>query len=167
MPSIIYQLRSPEKTWAPNKLDVTGGGHYLAGEKFTDGLREVEEEIGKSYKPEQVIYLGRKVYIGFNTDGAKHNNMIEVYLVQDDSPLDSYKFTDGEVYAVCSCPVSELLKIHADESYGFEAEAVDAKGKSFKKKVDKTSFPENWDDYHYKIALLAERYFKGDKNLIY
>jgi hypothetical protein len=29
------------------------------------------------------------------------------------------------------------------------------------------SFPQNWDDYHYKIAVLADRYFKGEKPILY
>ena len=34
IPSIIYQQRSPNSTWEPNKLDVSVGGHYQAGEKW-------------------------------------------------------------------------------------------------------------------------------------
>lgn len=55
-PAIVYQQRGPERSWAPNMLDVTAGGHFLSGEKLTDGLREVEEELGKHYSPEQITH---------------------------------------------------------------------------------------------------------------
>lgn len=166
-PSIVYQQRSPNSTWAPNLLDVTAGGHFQAGEKLTDGLREVDEELGKQYTPEQVISLGRKLYVGFNTNGTSHNNIIDIYMVEDDAPLNSYTLEEFEVYALCKCPIKELLKAHRDPSYSFTVKALTAVGKEINITVTKNSFPENWDDYHYKIAVLADRYFKGEKDLIY
>lgn len=45
--------------------------------------------------------------------------------------------------------------------------ALTAGGDEIDIKVNKSSFPENWDNYHYKIAVLADRYFKGEKDLLY
>ena len=42
-----------------------------------------------------------------------------------------------------------------------------SEGKEILVVVDKKSFPYNWDNYHYKIALLAKRFLDGDKNIIY
>jgi isopentenyldiphosphate isomerase len=166
-PAIVYQQRSPESSWAPNLLDVTAGGHFQAGEKLIDGLREVDEELGKKYNPNQVLYLGRKLYVGFNTNDTSHNNIIDIYMTQDDSPLNSYKLEKKEVYALCFCPIKDLLKVHRENSYSFSIQALTATGKEIKIKVNRQSFPENWDNYHYKIAILAERYFKGEKDLLY
>jgi hypothetical protein len=166
-PAILYQQRSPKSTWAPNLLDVTAGGHFQASEKMTDGLREVEEELGKHYPPEQLIHLGRKLYVGFNTDGTSHNNIIDIYMVEDDNPLSSYTLEEAEVYALCSCPVKELLKAHHDPTYSFKVKALTADGKEIDIMVNRDSFPENWDNYHYKIAVLADRFFNGEKDLLY
>jgi isopentenyldiphosphate isomerase len=166
-PSIVYQQRSPRATWAPSLLDVTAGGHLQTGERLTDGLREVEEELGKHYSFDQVVSWGRKLYVGFNTDGTSHNNIIDIYMVEDNEPLKSYKLEEAEVHALCACPVKELLKAHRDSSYEFNVEALTAKGEVTKINVSKNCFPENWDDYHYKIAILVERYFNGEKNLLY
>jgi len=166
-PSIIYQQRGPDRSWAPNKLDVSAGGHYKAGEKLTDGLREVEEELGKSYDAGSMTYLGRKLYVGLDTAGNKKNNVIELYLTEDNAPLASYKLDQSEVYAIVRCPVSELLIAHADKSYSFVANGLKYDGQAFQTSVTQDSFPENWDNYHYKIALLIDRYFKGEQNLMY
>lgn len=166
-PAVIYQQRSPNSTWAPSLLDVTAGGHLQAGEKLTDGLREVDEELGKHYEPKDVVYLGRKLYVGFNTNGTSHNNVVHVYMVEDNAPPLTYRLEEAEVYAICVCPVRELLAAHRDPSYSFEVKALTATGKEIDISVGKASFPENWDDYHHKIAILVDRYFKGEKDLIY
>jgi isopentenyldiphosphate isomerase len=166
-PAIIYQQRSPKAKWAPNLLDVTAGGHLQAGEKLTDGLREVDEELGKHYSPDEVVYLGRKLYVGFNANGTSHNNIIDLYMIEDNAPLQTYTLEEAEVYALCACPVSELLKAHHDPEYSFEVQALTASRDEITINVNKASFPVNWDNYHYKIAVLVDRYFKGEKGLLY
>ena len=167
VPSIIYQQRGPDRSWAPNKLDVTAGGHYMAGEKLVDGLREVEEELGRQYDANDMLYLGRKIYVGLDTSGRRKNNVIELYLIQDDNPLTTYRLAENEVYAAVSCPVSELIKVHQGGDYSFVADGLRYDGEQLQTTVTKDSFPHNWDNYHFKIALLADRYFKHEKNLIY
>jgi hypothetical protein len=143
LPSIVYQLRSPEVTWAPDKLDVAAGGHYRAGEKLLDGLREVDEELGRHFNPADVAYLGRKLYVGRDTTGRSKNNVIEVYTVEDDAPLTDYVLQKEEVYAVVSCPVTELLKVHQDDTYSFQAAGYKYDGSAFQKRVMKDAFPQN------------------------
>jgi len=167
-PAIVYQQRSPDRAWAPNLLDVTAGGHFQAGEKLTDGLREVSEELGKQYTPAQIIHLGKKLYVGLNANGTSHNNIVDIYMIEDDATLSSYVLQAEEVYALCACPVRELLKVHKDSRYSFTTKALTAIGDVIAITVSKASFPENyWDDYHYKIAILADRYFKGEQDLLY
>lgn len=166
-PSIIYQQRSPSSTWAPNLLDVAAGGHFQAGEKLTDGLREVDEELGKHYAANQVMHLGRKLYVGFNTNGTSHNNIIDVYMVEDNSPLTTYKLQESEVYAICSCPIKKLLEAHRNPNFSFTVKGLTAKGDEIYMEVSKEAFPENWDDYHYKIAVLINRYFNGEQDILY
>jgi len=167
VPSIIYQQRGPDRSWAPDKLDVAAGGHYMAGEKLADGLREVDEELGKQYDTKDMTYLGRKLYVGQDTAGKRKNNVIELYLIQDDGPLTTYKLDESEVYAIVSCPVSDLINVHQDGNYNFVANGLKHDGQAFQTTVTKESFPENWDNYHFKIALLVDRYFKHEKYLIY
>lgn len=167
VPSIIYQQRGPDRSWGPNLLDVAVGGHYQASETKLDGLREAEEEVGKHYKEADITYLGRKMHVGESTDSGQKKNIIELYLVEDNSPLESYNLDPKEVHAICSCPVAELLKVHHDPSYSFPVDAIRHDGQPFSLTVRKDSFPHNWDDYHYKIAMLASRYFDGDTQLMY
>ena len=63
-PSVVYQIRSPNSTLAPGLLDVTAGGHYMAGEVIADGMREVEEELGRRYEMSDLLSLGKKNIYG-------------------------------------------------------------------------------------------------------
>jgi len=166
IPSIVYQQRSHLSTWAPDKLDVTAGGHYTSGETIYDGLREVEEELGKQYEQNQLMYLGRKLHVGPDVRGLTRHNVVDIFFVTDNSSLDTYKLEKDEVHAVVECPIDELIKVHTENS-AFRAHGLTNEGQQFETMVNKSSFPYNWDNYHFKIALLAERYLKGEKNLLY
>jgi hypothetical protein len=166
-PSIIYQIRSPKSNWAPSKLDVTDGGHYQAGEEIRDGLREISEELGINYDFQKLISLGRKMHVSPDTQSHMRHNLVDIFLIQDDRPLSTYKLQESEVYAVCSCPISQLIMVHTQPGYKFKVTIVKSDKTTEQVEVNKESFPFNWDNYHFKIALLGDRYFKGDPNLIY
>lgn len=167
VPSVVYQQRSPNSNWAPSKLDVTAGGHYDAGEEILDGLREVKEELGKDYDPAKLTYLGKKLNVSPDTKGRMRQNVVDVFMVADNCPIGDYVLQASEVYAICSCPIAELIKAHTQESYSFDVPGLTSKGEKIVIKVDKESFPYNWDNYHFKIALLADRFVKGEHPLIY
>src|ERR671917_2909119 len=59
-PYLFVQLRSAGKDTWPDLLDVTAAGHLRAGEETLDGLREVEEELGLSVRPEELLPLGTR-----------------------------------------------------------------------------------------------------------
>ena len=166
-PAIVYQIRSSKSSWASGKLDVTAGGHYSAGEALFDGLREVEEELGKKYKKEELAYLGRKMHVSPDVNGKMRQNIVDISFILDNSPLSTYVLEEAEVYAISSLPIAELIKVHTKPNYQFQAKALTADGSAIKLNVKKDSFPFNWDNYHFKIALLADRFLKGEKNLIY
>lgn len=167
VPAIVYQQRSPKSDWAPSKLDVTAGGHYSAGEKIFDGLREVKEELGISYKAKDLTYFGRKLHISPDIRGKMRQNVVDIFVVIDNSPLTDYVLQEEEVYAVCSCPIDKLIKTHTQKDYFFKVDALTNQRKKITIKVTKNSFPFNWDNYHFKIALLAGKFVKKEKHLIY
>lgn len=167
VPAIVYQQRSPKSKWAPSKLDVTAGGHYEAGEKISQGLREVKEELDKNYKFKDISFLGRKINVSPDTTARMRNNVVDIFMVIDNSPLNSYTLEKAEVHAICICPINELIKTHKQRGYSFHAEGLTSEGKKVSIKVNKNIFPYNWDDYHFKIALLADKFIKGEDNLIY
>ena len=166
VPALIYQQRSPNSTWAPNKLDVSAGGHYQAGETMHDGLREVQEELGRTYRVEDLTYMGRKLFVGPDIRGKMRNNVVDIFFVLDNSPLNTFALEENEVFAVVTCPLDDLLQVHSSV-HSFQAQGFTNKLANISITVDKNSFPYNWDNYLYKVALLAQRYIAGEKKLLY
>lgn len=169
-PSILYQQRSFDSPLWPGLLDVTVGGHYMAGENPQDGLREAREEIGKDYEYNSLLYLGRKLAVWDKLTGEKLRYCVDVFLVEDNDNLTNYKIQREELEGLFVCPINELLGVHSGEVQYFMAQGISFSGNRLKStsiKVDIGVFPENWDNYHYKMVVLANDYFRGDHVLLY
>lgn len=166
-PAILYQVRSLNSSWEPGKFDVSAGGFYTEGEERVDGLREVEEELGKTYAPEALTYLGRRLNVSLDTSGLERKTVVDVSVILDDSSLDSYIQDKVEVHAIALLPIEKLLKVHTQEGFTFDVETVDAGGVKKNMTVSKDSFPYNWDNYHFKMVLLIQRFLAGEKHLMY
>ncbi len=168
VPTILYQQRNPNIGWAPGKLDVLIAGHceYLQTPLETIEM-ETREEMNVHYDPSSFIHVGKKLGVNIGQDGTIRNSVNYIYIVEDNLPIDRFLLQKKEVHAVCACPLSEILKVHQDKNYSYQQDAIVHDGSKTVLNVNQDIFPPNWDPYHYKMALLIERYFKGDKNLMY
>lgn len=84
---IFLTKRSPEKKFAPNQWENTGG-HVKSGETGADAIiRELAEEIGLRVAPEELLLFGRsksEKYLGLE------------YAIRKDVPIESIKLQPGE-----------------------------------------------------------------------
>lgn len=166
-PAIVYQQRSSLVTWSPGKLGVAAGGHYQSNEGIIDGLREVKEEIGKKYAFNKLIYCGKRLYVGFDSKNRKRQNVVDIFMVLDNSKIESYKLQKSEVDKICICPIKELIKIYKKDNYRFKVQAMTNQGKLVEIIVDKNSFPLNWDNYHQKMVFLIDKFLKQNSKICY
>lgn len=166
-PAIVYQLRSPNSSWEPNKLDVSAGGHLQAGEEPQDGVREAEEELGRTYNKKNLVSLGFRKNESHGTDGTKRNTVCNIFLVEDNAPLNEYRLDVQEVPAIFLCPLSKLLEVFEDASKTFTAQGISHDGTPLRYEVSQKSFPYNADNYHQRMAKLIDAYIKGDKGVQY
>jgi hypothetical protein len=167
--SILYQQRCFTGPWGAGLLDVTAGGHYDAGEQIEHGLREVKEELGKTYLFQDLHYLGKKLYLK-DEGKRKLRYAVDVFIVLDNSALGSFILQRDELEGLYTCPIDDLIRIHTEPEYSFRA-----RGMRFNEEmlipseigVTKDSFPFNWDNYHFKMALIARRFLRGEKYIMY
>lgn len=165
--ALIFQRRNPKKATFPGLLDLTAAGHYLAGETVRDGLREVREEIGKEYDFDKLTYLGKKVFVGFDDRLRKLQTVCDVFITIDNSPLASYQLQKEEVVGLAVIKITDLINVFTLSNYQFTCSTIDLQKRKSTEKISRADFIENWDSYQLKIAGLASRFVRGEKNLVY
>ena len=96
---ILLTKRSPEKKFAPNLWENTGG-HALSGETGPEAIvRELREETGIEAKPEEMIEIGCTVRPG---------SLGLEYAVIKDVPIQNVKLQPGETCDVKWVTLNEL-----------------------------------------------------------
>ncbi|HSX27848.1 MAG TPA: NUDIX domain-containing protein [Candidatus Saccharimonadales bacterium] len=151
-PAMLYQQRSLTKKWEPGKLDVSAGGHYAAGEKDLDGLREAEEELGVKIPHQAISFWGRKLNASLNADGDEERTVLSIYTAECNGELTDLVLDPVEVTAVFWVPLRPLLEVHQGKLPVFTAQGMDAAGKVLTYDVSQSSFPFNIDNYHQRMA---------------
>ena len=55
---LLLQRRAPDKDSHPNQLDVSCGGHVVAGESVLEtAVAEIQEELGLKIRPEELEFI--------------------------------------------------------------------------------------------------------------
>ncbi|MDD5438313.1 MAG: NUDIX domain-containing protein [Patescibacteria group bacterium] len=105
---ILLQLRAKNKELYPDMWDISAAGHLGAGEDpITGGLREMEEEIGLTAKPEDLEFLKIRE-LKINIGQMVNNEFCYVYLMKYDGDIDNLDLRDGEVAKLKLLKLNEL-----------------------------------------------------------
>lgn len=164
---VLFQIRDRSKDVAPNKLDITAAGHLKAGETKEDGLRELREELGLDVTVKNLIYLGIRITASEN-EKQINKEFAQVYLMQNNTPIDEYVFEDGEVAGLVQMKISDGLRLCAGEIESVRCKAVKNDGNVMRVSDVNIEFKQlipRIDSYYYKIFIMAERYFAGNRYL--
>ncbi len=117
----MIQKRSPTKDSHPNQWDISSAGHISSGENsITSAAREVEEELGVKFNPEDFEYLFSLIQRAILNNGTFINNEFnDVYLLKTDLDLAKVKLQKEEVSEIKFIPFAELEKIinSGDENF--------------------------------------------------
>lgn len=165
VPAILFQFRHRNKSWEPGKLDISASGHYKAGESMLDGLREAEEELGITYKTEDVRFLGRWLYVGFDTDKRERKNVVHVFAVIDNTSLSRYTLQEDEVEGLYALPIDEIITIMKRPDHQFSAVGIDAGHKPSMITVTSDMFIRDWNNLKLKLAFAAKRILRGEEDI--
>ncbi|MFD1394496.1 NUDIX domain-containing protein [Kroppenstedtia eburnea] len=106
----LFQLRHPDKKAHPHQLDITAAGHLLSGEGRKDGVRELEEELGLSLHPEELVYLGvhREEMRGEGWIDREHRH---VHLHQFRGGWEDFRLQPSEVSGLFEAELSEVVQL--------------------------------------------------------
>ncbi|WP_168123027.1 NUDIX domain-containing protein [Paenibacillus sp. HB172176] len=122
---LVLQRRHRSKDTYPNKLDISCAGHLEAGEEPSDGVRELEEELGLTVPFEELLEVGKYRNSDVN-DAFIDNEFFHIYLlVSGNASLADYRPAAMELsglYLIGVQDMMELCRRERDEAvvHGYE-----------------------------------------------
>lgn len=105
---ILLQRRAPDKDSFPGLLDISCGGHLIAGDdSLTGALRELKEELGLDARPEDLTFLHTDKVSIRPAPNFINNSFNDIYTMRTDKTLDELQPQVEEI--------SELVYVTPDE----------------------------------------------------
>lgn len=159
----LFQKRSLEKKIAPDRFDVSVGGHYSAGEgPETAGPREIREELGLDATFGDLISLGRRVFVYCFTPGIREYEFQDIYLLPRTVQPGKLVLQPEEVDAVLELEIERGIELHSGKKGAVEGTLFRAGKTGEPLAVSAEDFVPCLDNYYLKLLLIAKRYLKGD-----
>lgn len=120
-PSLLLQKRSPEKDAYPGCWDISSAGHLPAGSGYLESaLRELQEELGLSATPEELVFAGfhqRITNAVFHGAPFRDHEHAAVYVLCRDVPPSGFCLQQEEVSEVRYFPAYWILSHFQDPSF--------------------------------------------------
>jgi isopentenyldiphosphate isomerase len=166
---LLFQKRGADKEIFPNILDITAAGHYQTGEKISDGVREIVEELGLSVEYRQLIPLGIKMDVG-QIGKLTNREFCHVFFHRENQEISEYEINKDEVEGLVQIAISDGLALFSGERPIALAEGVEYRRDtdtwvSVSMEVTVRQFIPRIDPYYYKMFILADRLLRHEKHL--
>ncbi|CAN5901303.1 NUDIX domain-containing protein [soil metagenome] len=158
-PYLLVQRRAAGKTTWPDKLDVSVAGHLAAGEDTLDGIRELEEELGLTPTPEELIPLGtRRIEqaIPLGCDREFH----DIFLLIDDTPPQKLRLQEEEVESIIRLSLPDIENLLAGETVTVPEWRKSEEDYS---RIALEDFVPNEDNYLWRVAQATRRLHCGNE----
>jgi len=165
---LLLQLRSPTKANYPDMFDISAAGHLEAGESPVEGLREVQEELGLTLRPEQLHFLGIKHDVMDEPGGVRNREFSHVYIAKADISLEDLRVDPKEVAAVGVVQIADFIRLFASEvedcvvrvRSSFTGTIEDSQ-----RRLHRSDLIPRVDNYYLKIGIMAELLLEGRQHL--
>jgi isopentenyldiphosphate isomerase len=163
----LFQKRAARKKIAPNKFDVSVGGHYSAGEDAkVAGPREIGEELGLDVRFTELLPLGRRVFVYCSTPGVNECEFQDVFMLSRDIRVAGLKLQREELDGVVQMDVEQGISLFSGKTPFIEMMLIRPGGKDEPLSVSRDDFVPCLDNYYLKLLLLARRYVNGERELL-
>ncbi len=160
----LFQRRSVKKKIAPGKFDVSVGGHYASGEDAkAAGPREIKEELGLDVRFEDLVPLGRRVFVYCHTPDALEQELQDVFFLSRTVEPGKLALQQEEVDGVIEMNMEEGIALFSGKRTSLDATLHGADNRTERVLVSAEDFVPCLDNYYLKLLLIAKRYFQGDR----
>jgi isopentenyldiphosphate isomerase len=164
---VLFQKRSMDKKIAPGKFDVSVGGHYTAGEDAaTAGPREIREELGLDVRFDELLSVGRRVFVYCFSAGVIECEFQDIFLLP--------RRIQPELLVLQQEEVDGVLKMDVEQGISLFGRKVKSIKASFHRPglpmaeitVSTDDFVPCIDNYYLKLLLLSKRFLAGERDLL-
>jgi isopentenyldiphosphate isomerase len=163
----LFQKRAAQKKIAPDKFDVSVGGHYSSGEDAEiAGPREIKEELGLDVRFEDLLPLGRRVFVYCFTPGIAEHEFQDVFLLYRTISLKELALQREELDGVIEMDVEEGIALFSGKQAHVDVALIRADGLTERVPVSVHDFVPCVDQYYLKLLSLAQRYARGVRDLL-
>lgn len=166
--ALLFQRRGPDKKVYPNTLDITAAGHLLAGETVSQGVRELNEELGLNARIEDLTHLGVRCDVAV-IGSVTNREFCHTFFLEDSRPLREYNLQSDEVAGLVMMRISDGLRLFGGEAHRITVTGVQVDADGIKRDIELQvgigDIIPRLDRYYLKILIMAERYFAGSRYL--
>ena len=163
----LFQKRAAKKKIAPGKFDVSVGGHYASGEDARlAGPREIREELGINVPFNELLPLGRRIFVYCFSPGVREYEFQDIFLLHRIIQSESLTLQPEEVDGVIEMDIEEGIALLSGKAHRMELSLHTNKGSQENVSVTADGFVPCLDNYYLKLLLLARRYFNGERQAL-
>ncbi len=163
----LLQKRSLAKKIAPGKFDISVGGHYAAGEDAAvAGPREIREELGLRVAFQELVPLGRRVFVYCFSPGVKEYEFQDVFLLYRDLGPDYLLLQREELDGAVFLDLEEGVALLSGKVAAVRTLLYGPDGKRETVGISAGDLVPCLDNYYLKMFLLARRYLKGERECL-
>jgi isopentenyldiphosphate isomerase len=108
---VVMQRRSLSKDTFGGCWDAAAAGHWRFGETAEQASREIAEELGLHVSFDLLTYRGREVLSRQFDNGLIDREHHQVYVLELDAPLTTYRPDPDEVIGLAAFPTASLLAL--------------------------------------------------------
>jgi isopentenyldiphosphate isomerase len=163
----LFQKRAAQKKIAPGKFDVSVGGHYASGEDAViAGPREIKEELGLDVRFEDLVPLGRRVFVYCFTPGITEHEFQDVFLLYRTISPKELALQREEVDGIIEMDMQEGIALFSGKKADVDAALIRADGLTERVSVSAHDFVPCVDQYYLKLLSLGRQYVRGVRDLL-
>lgn len=171
---IVLQRRHQDKAAFPGLLDLSATGHLHAGESPSEGVRELNEELGIGADGEALVPVGVRLLADDDGEGANRER-VHLFFLTDDRPLDEFRPEPTEVESLVEVGALDLLDLIArlgidgpvapDPQPGIDGVEWHPGAAPRAVRVTADDLIKPSDGYWTVLLLMAERFAAGERPL--
>jgi len=164
----LFQKRSARKKIAPGRFDVSVGGHYASGEDAaTTGPREIFEELGIEVRFEELVSVGKRVFVYGFTPGVRDYEFQDVFLLHRPVQASKLVLQREELDGVFELGVDSGIHLFSGKEQRVGGLFHPNNGSSTElMQMSTADFVSCLDNYYLKLLLLVRRYLNGEREIL-